>query len=91
MVEAPGTYHHSILVANLAEASAEAVGANPVLARVGAYYHDIGKLKRPQYFKENQMGVNLHDQLDPYVSAAILSMRRISSAKAIFMPLPPFT
>ncbi len=74
MLEAPGTYHHSILVANLAEASAEAVGANPLLARVGAYYHDIGKLKRPLYFKENQIGEeNAHDHTDPQVSAAILT------------------
>ena len=74
MIEAPGTYHHSILVANLAEASAEAVGADPVLARVGAYYHDIGKLKRPQYFSENQSnGVNVHDQTEPEVSARILT------------------
>ena len=74
MLEAPGTYHHSILVANLAEAAAEAIGANPLLARVGGYYHDIGKLKRPSYFKENQMGEkNAHDDTDPYVSAAIVT------------------
>ena len=74
MIEAPGTYHHSILVANLAEASAEAVGANPVLARVGAYYHDIGKLKRPQYFSENQAGgENAHDHTEPEISAKILT------------------
>ena len=72
-IEAPGTYHHSLIVANLSEAAAEKIGANPHLARAAGYYHDIGKLKRPQYFKENQMGVNLHDQLDPYVSAAILT------------------
>ncbi|MBR2822214.1 MAG: HDIG domain-containing protein [Clostridia bacterium] len=72
-IEAPGTYHHSLIVANLSEAAAEKIGANPYLARAAGYYHDIGKLKRPQYFKENQMGVNLHDQLDPYVSAAILT------------------
>ena len=74
MVEAPGTYHHSILVANLAEASAEAVGANPLLARVAAYYHDIGKLKRPTYFSENQInGENIHDHTEPDVSAKILT------------------
>lgn len=74
MLEAPGTYHHSIIVANLAEAAAEAVGANPLLARVGGYYHDIGKLKRPSYFKENQTGEkNAHDNTDPYVSAAIVT------------------
>ncbi len=74
MVEAPGTYHHSILVANLAEASAEAIGANPLLTRVAAYYHDIGKLKRPAYFSENQVnGENIHDHTDPLVSAQILT------------------
>ena len=74
MVEAPGTYHHSILVANLAEASAEAIGANPLLARVAAYYHDIGKLKRPAYFSENQTnGENIHDHTEPLVSAKILT------------------
>ncbi len=73
LMEAPGTYHHSIIVANLAEAAAEAVGGNGLLARVGAYYHDIGKLKRPTYFKENQMGDNPHDRTDPRVSAAILT------------------
>ncbi|MEG1811944.1 MAG: HDIG domain-containing protein [Clostridia bacterium] len=73
LLEAPGTYHHSILVANLAEAAADAVGANGLLARVGAYYHDIGKLKRPMYFKENQMSDNPHDRTDPRVSTAILT------------------
>ena len=73
MIEAPGTYHHSIIVANLSEAAAERIGANPYLARAGAYYHDIGKLKRPLYFKENQAGENPHEKTDPYVSAAILT------------------
>ena len=73
LIEAPGTYHHSIIVANLAEAAAEKIGANPYLARTGAYFHDVGKLKRPLYFKENQMGDNPHDRTDPYVSAAILT------------------
>lgn len=73
LIEASGTYHHSIIVANLAEAAAERIGANPLLARTGAYFHDIGKLKRPLYFKENQMGENPHDRTDPYVSAAILT------------------
>ena len=72
-IEAPGTYHHSLIVANLAEAAAEKIGANPYLARAAGYYHDIGKLKRPQYFKENQVGENLHNNLDPYISAAILT------------------
>ena len=73
MIEAPGTYHHSIIVANLAEAAAQRIHANPYLARAGAYYHDIGKLQRPGYFKENQMGENPHERTDPYVSAAILT------------------
>ena len=73
LLEAAGTYHHSIIVANLSEAAAEKVGANPLLTRTGAYFHDVGKLKRPQYFKENQMGVNPLDQTDPYVSAAIVT------------------
>lgn len=72
LLEAPGTYHHSIIVANLAESAAEAVGANPLLARVGAYFHDIGKMKRPIYFKENQMGEDPHQMTNPFVSAAIL-------------------
>lgn len=73
MIEAPGTYHHSIIVANLAEAAADKIGANSYLARAGAYYHDIGKLKRPGYFSENQRGANPHENTDPYVSAAIVT------------------
>ena len=70
--KAPGTYHHSIMVANLAEQAAERVGANSTLVRVGAFYHDIGKMKRPPFFTENQEGVNPHDSLDPYSSANII-------------------
>ncbi len=73
MIEAPGTYHHSMIVANMSEAAANAIGANGLLARVGSYYHDIGKLKRPLYFKENQMNDNPHDRTDPRVSTAILT------------------
>jgi putative nucleotidyltransferase with HDIG domain len=73
-MEAPGTYHHSILVGNLAEAAAKAIDANPLLARVGAYYHDIGKMEIPEYFVENQLGIkSKHDSLTPSVSAIILS------------------
>ncbi|MFO7247821.1 MAG: HDIG domain-containing protein [Bacillota bacterium] len=73
LIETPGTYHHSMVVANLAEAAAEAIGANGLLARVGAYYHDIGKTKRPQYFIENQYGAeNPHDRLSPYLSKRII-------------------
>lgn len=72
MLEAPGTYHHSLIVANLAEAAAYAIGANPTIARTGAFYHDIGKLACPMYFAENMHGSNIHDSLDPYDSAKII-------------------
>lgn len=73
MISAPGTYHHSVIVGNLAEAAAEAVGANPLLARVSSYYHDIGKVKMPEYFIENQPAVaGRHDRLAPHMSAIIL-------------------
>ena len=72
--KAPGTYHHSLLVGNLAEQAAQAIGANPLLARVGAYYHDIGKMLRPYFFAENQTdGENPHDRLDPETSAQIIT------------------
>lgn len=74
LVEAPGTYHHSIIVGNLAESAAEGIGANSLLARVGAYYHDIGKLRRPEFFAENQgQRENPHDALPPQASARIIS------------------
>lgn len=72
MFEAPGTYHHSLMVGNLAEAACIKIGADNQLARVGAYYHDIGKLKRPNFFFENQMGDNPHDTIMPEESAEIL-------------------
>ncbi|HEY6006818.1 MAG TPA: HDIG domain-containing metalloprotein, partial [Geobacteraceae bacterium] len=73
MVRAPGTYHHSVLVGNLVEAAAEAINANPLLARVAAYYHDIGKISKPLYFIENVGGgENRHDKLSPSMSALIL-------------------
>ncbi|MBT2574380.1 HD family phosphohydrolase [Bacillus sp. ISL-51] len=73
LTETPGTYHHSVMVANLSEAACEAVGANGLLARVGAYYHDLGKTKRPQYFIENQMNMdNPHDKLSPQLSKNII-------------------
>src|SRR3954463_7965412 len=73
LTEAPGTYHHSIMVANLSEAACEAIGANGLLARVGCYYHDIGKTKRPLFFIENQMNrENPHDRLTPEKSAQII-------------------
>jgi len=73
MVQAPGTYHHSIIVGNLVESAAETINANPLLARVAAYYHDIGKIRKPLYFVENIRGMeNKHDKLAPSMSALIL-------------------
>ncbi|MBR5555729.1 HDIG domain-containing protein [bacterium] len=75
-IEAPGTYHHSLMVSNLCEAAAEAIGANPILARVGAFYHDIGKLKRPLFFVENQsyFGIeNPHTKLNPRLSKMVIT------------------
>ncbi|RPI79148.1 MAG: HDIG domain-containing protein [Desulfobacteraceae bacterium] len=73
MVQAPGTYHHSVIVSNMVEATAEAIKANPLLAKVSAYYHDIGKIKKPLYFIENQMGgENRHERLAPSMSGLIL-------------------
>jgi len=74
LLEAPGTYHHSLMVGNLAEASAESIGANPLLVRVGSYYHDIGKIKRSEYFVENQRGFeNPHEKIAPALSALIIT------------------
>jgi len=73
LVETPGTYHHSLMVGNLAERAAESIGGDPLLARVAAYYHDVGKLSNPAAFIENQAGGdNLHDELDPEASAQLL-------------------
>ncbi|UCD86369.1 MAG: HDIG domain-containing protein, partial [Desulfobacterales bacterium] len=73
MLEAPGTYHHSVVVGSLVEAAAAAVGANPLLAKASGYYHDIGKIKKPLYFIENQVGSeNKHDKLAPSMSSLIL-------------------
>jgi putative nucleotidyltransferase with HDIG domain len=69
---APGTYTHSITVATLAEAAAEAIGANPLLTRVGSYFHDVGKMLKPHYFIENQTGENRHDALEPALSTLII-------------------
>lgn len=74
LLEAPGTYHHSMMVGNLGEAAAEAVGADPLLTRVGSQYHDIGKTKRPYFFVENQFsGVNPHDKISPTLSTLIIT------------------
>lgn len=73
LIEAPGTYHHSVIVANLAEVATEAVGGNALLARIGAYYHDIGKTKKPYFFKENQLGKeNPHDDITPELSKLLI-------------------
>ncbi len=75
-IEAPGTYHHSLMVSNLCEAAAEAIGANPILARVGAFYHDIGKLKRPLFFVENQSYFSIenpHNNLTPRLSKMVIT------------------
>ena len=78
LLEAPGTYHHSILVGNLSEAAAEAISANPLIARVGSYYHDIGKTIRPYYFAENQFGMeNPHNKLQPMQSTKIITSHTI--------------
>jgi len=71
--KASGTYYHSLDVAKLAEAAAEAIKANPLLARVGSYYHDIGKIAKPEYFIENQKGENVHDKLNPSMSSRVIS------------------
>lgn len=84
LIEAPGTYHHSIMVANLSETACEAVGANGLLARVGAYYHDIGKTVQPQHFIENQMSIaNPHDSMDPRQSAEIIINHPYDGAKML--------
>jgi hypothetical protein len=73
IIEAPGTYHHSIIVSSMVEAAGEAIGANSLLAKVSAYYHDIGKLMKPQYFIENQLtNENKHDNLSPKMSSLII-------------------
>lgn len=84
LTETPGTYHHSVMVANLAEAASEAIGANGLLARVGCYYHDIGKTKRPQFFIENQMNIeNPHDKLQPATSKNIIFSHVTDGAKIL--------
>ncbi len=74
ILEAPGTYHHSIVVGNLSETAAEEIGSNGLLARVGAIYHDIGKIKRPYFFTENQEAYkNIHDEMEPSLSALVIA------------------
>lgn len=84
LTEAPGTYHHSVMVANLAEAACEAIGADGLLARVGCYYHDVGKTRRPAFFIENQIsGINPHDSLPPESSAKIIIAHTTDGAELL--------
>lgn len=84
LMETPGTYHHSLMVANLADASCEAIGANGLLARVGCYYHDIGKTKQPQFFIENQVNIeNPHDRLPPEKSRDIILAHGFQGAQML--------
>jgi putative nucleotidyltransferase with HDIG domain len=84
LTETPGTYHHSVMVANLSEAACEAVGANGLLARVGSYYHDIVKTKRPQFFIENQMNRdNPHDKISPQLSKTIIISHATDGAELL--------
>jgi putative nucleotidyltransferase with HDIG domain len=86
---APGTYSHSIMVANLAEAACQDIGANPLLARVGAYYHDLGKMENPGYFVENQTDHNPHDDMAPRLSATVIrSHVKLGVEKARQLGLP---
>jgi len=90
-IEAPGTSQHSVMVGNLVEAGADAIGANSLIARVGAYYHDIGKLVNPEMFTENQQGINPHDALTPQESVAIILAHPESGlkiAKKYRLPVP---
>jgi cyclic-di-AMP phosphodiesterase PgpH len=91
IVQAPGTYHHGIVIGAMVDAAASAIGANPLLARVGAYYHDIGKGKNPLFFGENQKGDNRHDALSPAMSARIIHRHvtdGIEVARAAKLPRP---
>ncbi|PKC52442.1 hypothetical protein RhiirA1_404953, partial [Rhizophagus irregularis] len=84
LTETPGTYHHSVMVANLAEAACEAIDADGLLARVGCYYHDVGKTRRPAFFIENQMsGINPHDSLPPERSAEIILAHTTDGAELL--------
>jgi putative nucleotidyltransferase with HDIG domain len=90
-LQAPGTYQHSLAVGNLAEVGADAVGANSLLLRVCAYYHDIGKLVKPEYFVENQRGVNPHDSLSPSMSVLVIKSHvkeGLEMARKEKLPLP---
>ena len=90
-MEVPATYAHSLMLGQLAEAAADAVGANGLLARVCAYYHDIGKIRRPEYFSENQTGANIHDDLSPRLSARAIASHvteGVEMARELHLPKP---
>jgi putative nucleotidyltransferase with HDIG domain len=90
-MEVPATYAHSLMLGQLAEAASDAVGANGLLARVCAYYHDIGKIRRPEYFSENQTGVNIHDDLSPRLSARAIASHVTEGAemaRQLHLPKP---
>ncbi|MDZ4858633.1 MAG: HDIG domain-containing protein [Candidatus Hydrogenedentes bacterium] len=90
-MEVPATYAHSLMIGQLAEAAADAIGANGLMARVCAYYHDIGKMKRPEYFVENQTGVNIHDELSPRLSARAIASHvseGAEMARELHLPKP---
>ncbi len=90
-MEVPATYAHSLMLGQLAEAAADAVGANGLLARVCAYYHDIGKIRRPEYFSENQTGANIHDDLSPRLSARAIASHVTEGAemaRELHLPKP---
>ncbi len=80
-IKAPGTYAHSLMLGQLAEAAADAIGANGLLARVSAYYHDVGKMRRSEYFSENQTGENIHDELPPRLSARAIASHVVQGAE----------
>ena len=86
---APGTYSHSVTVAHLAESACREIGADPLIARVGAYYHDIGKIEQPEYFVENQAGYNKHDEINPRLSSTVIrSHVKLGVEKARALGLP---
>lgn len=90
-MEVPATYAHSLMIGQLAEAAADAIGANGLMARVCAYYHDIGKMKRPEYFVENQTGANIHDELSPRLSARAIASHvseGAEMARELHLPKP---
>jgi putative nucleotidyltransferase with HDIG domain len=89
LVSAGGTYNHSMMVAQLAENACRAIGANALIARVGAYYHDIGKIEQPEYFVENQKGQNKHDSISPTLSASVLKShvkKGVEKARQMHLP-----